>query len=76
MGSYAHRISVNAEVSTFAVLDVFSQGIFSFMLLTGQSAIPAMSDEIDGFWSHGTNRQGAVRIDDDEDDLEDESRHW
>jgi len=59
----ARKWSVDAEVIAYAVLDILAKPVFGFWLLFahGKAITP-----IEGFWSHGLNSEGALRLDDDE----------
>ncbi|KAI5294482.1 hypothetical protein KEM52_003913 [Ascosphaera acerosa] len=75
LGSYAHVLTVNAEVIIFAVLDFLSQGLLPIILVGSLQTIPAMCGCLDGFWTEGTNVDGSIRIEDDDDDHE-AGRRW
>jgi len=64
IGDGSRKISVDQEIIAYAVLDVLAKPVFGFWLLFthGQSGAAA----IEGFWAHGLNSEGAIRIDDDE----------
>jgi bacteriorhodopsin len=65
VGSGARKMSINAEVITYAVLDVLAKAGFGAWLLTTQAKLPESNVELGGFWSYGLNREGALRIGDD-----------
>jgi bacteriorhodopsin len=58
-------MSVDAEVITYAVLDVLAKAVFGAWLLTTHANLPESNVELGGFWTYGVNREGALRIGDD-----------
>ncbi|KFY32001.1 hypothetical protein V493_00593 [Pseudogymnoascus sp. VKM F-4281 (FW-2241)] len=65
LGAGTGKLSVDTEIIWYVVLDVMAKPVFAFWLLSTHarsSAAPA----IDGFWSHGLNNEGTLRLDDDE----------
>ncbi|KAL3423168.1 heat shock protein 30 (bacteriorhodopsin) [Phlyctema vagabunda] len=63
IGDGARKMSVDAEIVSYAVLDVLAKPIFGFWLLFAHSKGAA---SVEGFWSHGLASEGAVRLDDDD----------
>jgi len=63
IGDGARKWSVDAEIIAYAVLDVLAKPVFGFWLLLahGRSV-----QAIEGFWSHGLDSEGALRVGDDE----------
>jgi bacteriorhodopsin len=63
IGDGARKWSVDTEIIAYAVLDILAKPVFGFWLLFahGKSA-----QSIEGFWSHGLNSEGALRVGDDE----------
>jgi len=59
----ARKWSVDAEIISYAVLDILAKPVFGFWLLLAHGK---NIEAIDGFWSHGLVREGAIRIEDDE----------
>lgn len=59
----AHKWSVDAEIISYAILDVLAKPVFGFWLLFahGKQISP-----LEGFWSHGLEHEGALRLDDDD----------
>ncbi|MCJ1306454.1 hypothetical protein MMC25_000096 [Agyrium rufum] len=57
---------VDAEIISYAVLDVLAKPVFGFWLLFTHDAMPSTSVSLEGFWSHGLSKEGGVRLDDDE----------
>lgn len=58
-------MSVNAEVITYAILDILAKAGFGTWLLMTLAKTPETNVELGGFWSYGLNREGALRIGDD-----------
>ncbi|KAI6092331.1 opsin-1 [Hypoxylon rubiginosum] len=58
----AHRVTVDAEIIAYAVLDVLAKGVFGFWLLLAHDTMARSSPNIDGFWSHGVSHEGALRV--------------
>jgi len=65
VGSGSRKMSVNAEVITYAILDVLAKAVFGAWLLITHAKTPETNVELGGFWSYGLNRDGALRIGDD-----------
>lgn len=64
----ARKISVDAEVVSYAVLDVLAKAAFGFWLLIAHQRLPASHVTLHGVWSHGfSSSEGALRVGDDED---------
>jgi len=63
IGDGARKWSVDAEIIAYAVLDVLAKPVFGFWLLFAHAR---SAEAIEGFWSHGLNREGALRVGDDE----------
>lgn len=59
------KLSVDQEIICYAVLDVLLVPVFGFWLLISY-ARNAEPVSVEGFWSQGLNREGAVRLDDDD----------
>ncbi|CAG9942978.1 unnamed protein product [Clonostachys rosea f. rosea IK726] len=59
-----HRMSVDAEIITYAVLDMLTKVVFGFWILISNRQIPETIAEVGGWWSHGlnTNPEGRIRI--------------
>jgi bacteriorhodopsin len=65
VGDGARKLSVDQEIIGYAVLDVLAKVVFGFWLLLTH-ARSATAVNIEGWWSHGLNSEGALRLDDDE----------
>lgn len=61
----ARTISVDAEIISYAVLDILAKPVFGFWLLFTHDSMSSTSPSLDGFWSQGFGSSGALRIDDD-----------
>lgn len=61
----SRKIDVNAEIVAYAVLDVLAKPVFGFWLLFTHDAMSS-SASIEGFWSHGLGKDGAIRVGDDD----------
>jgi len=64
LGDGSRILSVDTEIIAYAVLDVLAKPVFGFWLLITHARNDATS--IEGFWSHGLNNEGGLRLDDDE----------
>jgi len=62
----ARRISVDAEIICYAVLDVLAKVVFGTWLIISHAKIPEIQTEIGGWWAHGFNNEGTLRLDDDD----------
>jgi len=63
IGDGARIWSVDAEIIAFAVLDILAKPVFGFWLLFSHAG----SDQsIEGFWSHGLNHEGGLRVGDED----------
>jgi bacteriorhodopsin len=61
-----HGVSVNAEIITFAALDVLAQGVFGAWLLFSWRRMPEAHPEVGGFWAHGLSHEGQIRVGEEE----------
>lgn len=63
IGDGSRKMSVDAEIICYAVLDVLAKPVFGFWLLLThiKNVTP-----IEGFWSHGLGGEGSVRLEDDD----------
>ncbi|KFZ23483.1 hypothetical protein V502_02040 [Pseudogymnoascus sp. VKM F-4520 (FW-2644)] len=59
------KLSVDSEIIWYAVLDVFAKPVFGLWLLA-TNARSSTAPTIEGFWSHGLNNEGSLRLDNDE----------
>ncbi|WEW59632.1 hypothetical protein PRK78_005111 [Emydomyces testavorans] len=64
--SNARRMSIDAEIIIYAILDVLSQGVFGYWLLVSHDSMQSITLSIDGFWSNGVGNEGAIRVGDNE----------
>lgn len=65
LGVGKFKLSVDSEIISYAVLDVFAKPVFGLWLLaTHARRFTAPTNE--GFWSHGLNNEGTLRLDNDE----------
>jgi len=64
IGDGARKWSVDSEIIAYAVLDILAKPVFGFWLLFAHGRNAA---SIEGFWSHGLNSEGALRVGDDDD---------
>lgn len=62
----SRRISVDAEVIAYSVLDILTKGVYGFWLLFAYKQIAASNVEIGGYWANGASNEGRIRIGDDE----------
>jgi bacteriorhodopsin len=60
------RLSVDGEIVAFAVLDVLTKGVFGAWLLITYQRVTEAHIVVGGFWSHGLNSEGAIRVGDEE----------
>jgi bacteriorhodopsin len=63
IGDGSRRWSVDAEIIAYAILDILAKPVFGFWLLFthGKNA-----SSIDGFWVHGLNTEGTLRVGEDD----------
>ncbi|OJD15835.1 hypothetical protein AJ78_03932 [Emergomyces pasteurianus Ep9510] len=64
--SNARRMSIDAEIVTYAILDILLQGLFGYWLLISHDSMSAYSLNMEGFWAHGAGNEGNIRIGDEE----------
>lgn len=62
----ARKIGVDGEVIAYAILDVLAKGVFGAWLLITHAKLRESDVELNGFWSNGLNRDGAVRLGEDD----------
>ncbi|OBT78697.1 hypothetical protein VF21_02311 [Pseudogymnoascus sp. 05NY08] len=63
LGAGKGKLSVDCEIIWYVVLDVLAKPVFAIWLLSTHART---APTIEGFWSHGLNNEGALRLDDDE----------
>lgn len=59
-------LNVDGEIIAYAVLDILAKGVFGAWLLFTHKSLPESHVDIGGFWTHGLNSEGTIRIQDDE----------
>ncbi|MCJ1293975.1 hypothetical protein MMC34_005532 [Xylographa carneopallida] len=62
----SRNINVDAEIISYAVLDVLAKPVFGFWLLFTHDAMPETSVSLEGFWAHGLGKEGSLRVGDDD----------
>jgi bacteriorhodopsin len=62
------RVSVNTEIIVYGVLDVLAKGVFGAWLLFTHKRQPESHANVSGFWAHGLNSEGRIRVGDDDED--------
>ena len=60
------KINVDAEIVSYAVLDVLAKPVFGFWLLFTHDAMSSSSFSLEGFWSNGISTEGGIRVGDDD----------
>lgn len=58
-------LGVDAEIISYAVLDVLAKPVFGFWLLFTHDSMASTSPSLDGFWANGFGSQGTLRVGDD-----------
>lgn len=62
------KLSVNAEIIAYAIVDLLAQPVLCAWLLTMVTKVSDMSVEVGSFWEHGFGSgEGTIRIRDDDD---------
>jgi len=59
-------LSVDGEIIAYGVLDVLAKGVFGAWLLYTHARLPESHVEVGGFWAHGFNSEGTIRIQDED----------
>jgi len=59
-------LSVNQEIIAYAVLDILAKPVFGAWLLLAHTRLSESNVEVGGWWAHGLNSEGGIRIEDDE----------
>jgi bacteriorhodopsin len=62
----AKHLSVDGEIVTFAVLDVLTKGVFGAWLLLTYQRVTESQVLVGGFWAHGLDSEGHIRVGDEE----------
>jgi bacteriorhodopsin len=60
------RLSVDGEIIAYAVLDVLTKGVFGGWLLLTYQRLTESHIVVGGFWTHGLNSEGTIRVGDEE----------
>jgi len=60
------HLSVDGEIIAFGVLDVLTKGLFGGWLLLTYQKLAESHIIVGGFWSHGLNSEGTIRVGDEE----------
>lgn len=62
----SRNLNVDAEIVGYAVLDVLAKPAFGFWLLFTHDSAASSSVSLEGFWSHGLGKEGAIRVGEDD----------
>lgn len=62
----SRNMNIDEEIISYAVLDILAKPIFGAWLLFTHVSIPETNVDIGGFWAHGLNSEGAIRVGDDD----------
>jgi len=62
----SRRASVDTEILAYAVLDVLAKVVFGAWLLIMHGRMPEIALDLGGFWAHGLNQEGTLRVGDDD----------
>ncbi|PGH28041.1 hypothetical protein AJ80_00296 [Polytolypa hystricis UAMH7299] len=62
----ARRMSIDAEIIVYAILDILLQGVFGYWLLVSHDVTSSISLNSEGFWAHGTSGEGGIRVGEEE----------
>jgi bacteriorhodopsin len=62
------HLSVDAEIIAYGVLDVLAKGVFGAWLLFTHKRQPESHADVGGFWAHGLNSEGHIRIGEDDEE--------
>ncbi|KAL9102518.1 MAG: hypothetical protein Q9163_002353 [Psora crenata] len=62
----SRNLSVDAEIICYAVLDVLAKAVFGFWLLFTHDSMSDTTYSLEGFWSEGFSKDGAIRVGDDD----------
>jgi len=58
----ARKLSVDAEIIAYGVLDILAKPVFGFWLLLTHDTMTRTTPSIEGFWSYGLPTDGAIRV--------------
>ncbi|KAF1933910.1 family A G protein-coupled receptor-like protein [Didymella exigua CBS 183.55] len=62
----ARRVGVDGEIIAYAILDVLAKPVFGTWLIITHAKLRETDVDLGGFWANGLNREGALRIGDDD----------
>jgi len=62
----SRHLSVDGEIIAYAILDILAKPVFGFWLLFTNKKMPETNVELTGFWTHGLNSEGRIRVGDDD----------
>jgi len=62
----SRRVSVDAEIIIYAVLDLLAKPVFGIWLLLTHARMPETNIDLGGFWTYGLGGEGSVRLGDDD----------
>ncbi|KAF1941280.1 family A G protein-coupled receptor-like protein [Clathrospora elynae] len=62
----SRKVGVDAEIIAYAILDVLAKAVFGAWLLVTHANLRESDVELNGFWSNGLSRDGAIRIGEDD----------
>jgi bacteriorhodopsin len=60
------RLSVDGEIIAYAILDVLAKGVFGAWLLFTHRYLAESHISVGGFWTHGLNTEGSIRVGEDD----------
>jgi len=60
------HLSVNKEIIAYAILDILAKPVFGLWLLLTNAKIAETNVSLGGFWSNGLNREGVLRLGEEE----------
>ncbi|KAF2751980.1 family A G protein-coupled receptor-like protein [Sporormia fimetaria CBS 119925] len=60
------HLSIDGEIIAYAILDVLAKVVFGAWLLVTHAKLPETNVELKGFWANGLNREGLLRLDEEE----------
>jgi len=63
----SRKINIDSEIIAYAILDILAKPVFGFWLLFTHDSVPETGIVLDGFWAHGADAGGSIRVGDDED---------
>ena len=60
-------VGVDAEIVSYAVLDVLAKPVFGFWLLFTHDSMSNTTPSLGGLWAEGFGSDGSIRVGDDDD---------